>query len=299
LRASQFLALWRALTLVCVRHSSMRQFQVYRPLSPEEEYHRNAYLCNSIEPKPGVTPVSLSLSLPFFHTCKGKDFRKIFTSKQLSTSDCPEFKEKLLYLFYGKPAYRVSSNGYTSRDIGRFPVCFIVNNQSLQGVKRVFPFDTGALIHSLLKDVCGDETNPAKYELGTDIDTVKKFVCFLYGSDKNYFNCTPRIKAEDVASFSFELQHILSLATESSDKQWDNRAYTIETQCCANIGLTKERISAIILPSSYMNSTEIVDFLFNEGIEAITYSTERTDPGHMSTHLMGLAQQYLEKKGVL
>ena len=272
---------------------------MYQPLSPEEEAHRRRFLCDVVAGAPGAGKPALTLSLPFFHTCRGRDFRGIFTKKFLIPSECPEFHEKLLYLFYGKPAYRIHSTGLSSKDIGRFPVCFVINTKSAGSIKRIFPFDTGALIHDVLKDVCGEEKNPAKYELGTDVDVISQFISFFYGSDKQYFMANPQISQRDIPGFSFELQQIYLLISERSEKQWDNRAYTIESQCVTDISISKTNISAIIMPSIYMNSQEIVDFIFNEGIEVIPYSLDRADPAHMSPLIIGLAEKYLETQGIL
>lgn len=271
---------------------------MYIPLTPSEDDYRQHYLQGPIRSNSSTANYS-ALTLPFYHTCKGKNFRSIFRNKALVPTLCAEFGELLLYFFYGKPTYRVSGEATTSRDVGRFPVSFIANLNPSNNIPRVFPFDTGALIHKVLKDVCGEEINPAKYELGSGIDWVRYFIEYFYGNDKNYYFVTPQIKLEDLKAMSFELQHIFSLATETSDKIWDNRAYTIEVQCKDSFQLDAGKIEAIILPKCYMNDTEIVDYLYNNNIVALTYGIERADPKHMTPLLIEIAENYMKSKGLL
>ena len=48
-------------------------------------------------------------ALPLAHNCDSYHFREIAKSQQLRPSFCGHFKEDLIYLFYGRPAYRTNA----------------------------------------------------------------------------------------------------------------------------------------------------------------------------------------------
>jgi len=49
-----------------------------------------------------ATPV-----LPVFHATSSIKFEDILKENRIRPSNCENFGEKILYLFYGRPAYRV------------------------------------------------------------------------------------------------------------------------------------------------------------------------------------------------
>ena len=70
--------------------------------------------------------------------------RSILREGELQTEPCAVFDdEPLLYLFYGRPAYRVNSQVLSSAIDAYAPVCFIVRPGSVKAPRRIFPFDRG------------------------------------------------------------------------------------------------------------------------------------------------------------
>lgn len=90
--------------------------------------------------------------LPFFHSCDAFFFRSIIIGKKLTPTKCTVFEnEDLLYLFYGRPAYK-ASNLLSSRLSSMLPVSFILKSDCVDDIKRIAPFDTGAFHKGLYKD---------------------------------------------------------------------------------------------------------------------------------------------------
>ena len=272
---------------------------MYQQLSILEKKQHEDYFLKPLDGPASKALTTNLMQLSYFHTCRGQEFRDIFCSSQLAPTRCSEFDEDLLYVFYGKPSYRVPENGKASKDAGRFPVSFILKLEDNSAVSRVFPFDTGALINKVFVDVCGDNYNPAKYELGSELSQIAKFVSLFYGSDQGYFYAKPKPDVGPFEGFSYELQHILTLIKDTSDRSWDDRAHTIEVQCKKPISLSGGQVEAIILPSMYLNTEDLTDFLYANDIEPIPYDLERANPAHMTPLLISMAASYLKNKGVL
>jgi len=272
---------------------------MYKTLSSEDKKVHNEFFIKKIQDIAEKSKDSCSLGLPFFHTCKGENLRNIFVSRKISPNQCKVFKKDLTYLFYGKPAYRVSGDGSTSRDCGRFPVTFIIQlDDSSVSIEQAFPFDTGAFTNGIFEDVCDTEKNPAKYELGSSLEDIRKFITCFYGTDKNYY-CTPNENKDNFKPFSFELQRILRLIQGSSSKRYDNRAYTVELQIANPIMFDSSSIKAILLPADYMGNNDFDSYLYNNNIDAITYTLEQVDPAHMTPHLHALAEEYMKSENIL
>src|ERR1700730_8150266 len=83
--------------------------------------------------------------LPLTHTTDAYAFRNIISTRQLEVSDCIVFREPVLYLFYGRPAYRRSSAGKATSLDAFSLVSFVLRSELLPSPKRLFPFDTGAM----------------------------------------------------------------------------------------------------------------------------------------------------------
>src|SRR5687768_5724141 len=81
--------------------------------------------------------------LPFFHCCEAVFLQSILDSEQLEPRYCNEYGEHLLYLFYGRPAYK-SGEINNSRLTFMMPLCFIIKHDAVNLIKRIVAFDSGA-----------------------------------------------------------------------------------------------------------------------------------------------------------
>jgi hypothetical protein len=62
-----------------------------------------------------------AVELPLVHTAEYFHLPSIQATNTLQTSDCKFFKEPLLYFFYGRPAYRDSTQILPTRWRGHWP----------------------------------------------------------------------------------------------------------------------------------------------------------------------------------
>lgn len=240
-----------------------------------------------------------SSTLPYFHSCSGKAFRSILASGKIEKRNCPVFDEELIYFFYGKPSYRMPDSGANTRDTSRFPICFVFSDLDDASIKRVFPFDTGALAYGFYGDICGDEKNPCCFEIGSDKAAISLLISYLYGTETNYFYAKPNVAMDDIDALCFELRQILSFIVHYGGSDWDSRAHSIEIQHDSDIQLSMAQIEAIILPDSYLSNPKVSDFLYNNGILPIDYSIQHSNPSSATEVLFANAKRYLIDKGVL
>lgn len=265
-----------------------------KPLSGTEiDEHRD----NLLAPL-STAPVS-ARKLPYFHSCSGKAFRSILASGKIEKRKCNVFDEELVYFFYGKPAYRMPDLEANTRDSSRFPVCFVVTDLEDSEIRRVFPFDTGAMAYGIYADVCGPAVNPMNFEIGTDKNAISLFLGYLYASEKDYFLAQPQKAMKDIGALSFELQQIMSFILHYGASKWDSRAHTVEVQQDEEVNILSAPIEAIILPDSFLNDPRVADFLYNHDIIAIDYSVHKSNPSNATEVLFDNAKKYLEDKGVL
>jgi hypothetical protein len=248
---------------------------------------------------PLASAVGGARTLPYFHSCSGKAFRSILASGKIEKRKCPVFDEELIYFFYGKPSYRLPDAGTNTRDTSRFPICFVLSDLEDANIKRVFPFDTGALAYGIYEDICGDELNPYCFEIGTSKESISSLINYLYGNDPNYFFAKPNKTIDDIDALCFELRQILEFIIYFGRTNWDSRAHSIEVQHDSDIQLTLAEIEAIILPDSYLNNPRVSDLLYNNGIEPIDYSIQHSNPTSATEILFDNAKRYLIDKGVL
>ena len=90
--------------------------------------------------------------LPVFHTCDGFDARTFVEQDQINVEeDCEIFKEKIAYLFYGRPAFKYKTEDDASANLALYPVAFVLNLDKIGKLKRIFPFDTGAMHYKRYK----------------------------------------------------------------------------------------------------------------------------------------------------
>lgn len=197
----------------------------------------------------------MSEELPLIHTSRCEFIDVIISGGGLTPQPCPVFHEDLLYLFYGRPAYR-SRKGHQGGDrIGLCPVCFVFKPGSAvtTAIRRLFPCDSGALaadrfqpeIHTSDRD---------DLELEPNIESARKLVSLYFAKNSRYFHgeVAPGIT---LPGGSIE-ERFLQLLQRDGPVQYDDRKSAIEIQTDQNISLT-DQLLFIVLPESYMDEAQI------------------------------------------
>jgi hypothetical protein len=258
--------------------------------------------------------------LPLAHSTSFLHFRDILSSHVLTPTPCTVFKdEELLYLFYGRPAYRVSRGVLGSPQLRHLPVCFLLQPDAITTPKRVYPFDSGAFMSNLFKN----------FLTGLDLDnfallddfpkTLQRLISAFYGSNLNYYYG----KMDGPASGSpldIEVNAYLAMlrdtgvAFASESTSSDDRRYTIEIQADSSIQLAAEdaadangnmvvrnRVVAVALPLPALGEDEIMEPVTKIWkAEPITYPTYGfAKPEEYHSVIRDKIAEFLIKRGVL
>lgn len=206
--------------------------------------------------------VCATADLPLVHTTPARSLRDIMASKSLSPTECPVFTgEQLVYLFYGKPSYKV---GGTTQKNWLMPVCFLMTIESLRSIKRIFPFDSGAFRSGRHPDYI-KTFHMGEFEVSGIYDP-SKIVGAFFETIKDYFQLKPREESHfrsehSLSVMDHEILALRDLAGDTSLTGIDDRRFCIEIQTEDEIYLTPSNVQAVILPYDYFEDASVVQFV--------------------------------------
>jgi hypothetical protein len=82
-------------------------------------------------------------SLPLVHSTNAYCFADVVSDDFIRPEFCDHFQQNIVYLFYGRPAYRSENAEFTDLSFS-WPIVFVFDPEKIKDIKAVFPFDTGA-----------------------------------------------------------------------------------------------------------------------------------------------------------
>jgi hypothetical protein len=210
--------------------------------------------------------------LPLVHITRAYSFDEILQGDTLEPGDCEIFNEKLIYLFYGRPAYR-AKEGNNARLEFEWPIVFVFDPEKLAFIKRVFPFDTGAFAQKLYTEFFDKRSELSDFALEPSIESAKKFVATFYQSNNEYYQGGSK-KNVEIPLRQFEAQGVHELARlPGLQGARDERSSAIELQISQAISF-KDALIAIVLPSPYLDDPEILSALNRWNVKEVhSYTT--------------------------
>jgi hypothetical protein len=242
-----------------------------------------------------VTGAALPL-LPFFHTCDAFYLQQILDAGELRPRLCDVYKEPLLYLFYGRPAYK-SGERQNSRYPFLMPMCFIVNSDVVRSMKRLLPFDSGAFHR--YKDFMHGAMTLDQFRLTPVLDSCDKVVNFCYGNNDAYFMSNAKKEIiYDQAHFQLTSYH--SIISSEHKMDLDDRKASLEAQLEVPIAINNINIEAIILPKMLADSEEFKCIITDRlNIKMIPYDNFGVVASLYYVEILQLARQYMIDKKLL
>lgn len=231
--------------------------------------------------------------LPLFHSCDGFTFRSILEDRAIKTSECDVFKlERLLYLFYGKPAYKSPFKQNTKLK-SFFPVCFVLDGSAIDGIKRIMPFDSGAYNAGLFKDYLHPKMTMDSFFMHPKPSSIGKTVSYFFENNSNYFSFTPK---SDIVydELDFEIESYHNLIRSVAQSPVDDRKACIEVQLEKDIQLTPGIVKAVIIPLHLKSSALVKDVLIDHcNATIITYESFGVASDLYYTQILQLAKEYI------
>ena len=219
------------------------------------------------------------IALPVLHSCSVRTLEEILSTRVLKPQPCSIFKsENLLYMYYGKPSYRIKSNDSHS-EIGFFPSCFIFKMPNEKPIKT-FPFDSGIFEkdEEFRNKYFSIESKIKDFLLSNDILTAQKIVNYFYENNRNYYRSMP--KHLDIPQHLFDVKYYYNLITSKDNSKYDDRMSSIEFAFDNPIHLDETNLLGVILPALYLDRVEyLLSDLFNS-VFVKAYESARGNPSH-------------------
>lgn len=196
--------------------------------------------------------------LPLVHGTDIYHFKAIVECNALTPTPCDVFKQDLVYLFYGRPSYRVGVRSEARRDQLYNPACIVFKPDLPAKIARVFPFDTGAFHAGLYKAFLHHSMTLADFEVGNSSDSPAQIVAAFFGTNDRYYK--GQLVPPSVAISAFEVQVYYDMVGSTGASATDDRASTIEIQTADAISISGN-VLGVVLPTPAMDNPAIANLI--------------------------------------
>lgn len=214
----------------------------------------------------------------------------------LETNDCCEvFNEQITYLFYGRAAYKYALTDESTKQLNLYPVCFVFDLELLPDIKRIYPFDSGAMHHGLLKKFMDDKTVLADFEIEPEGRRIADIVLKFFNTNGAYLE--GKINDRPIDPLDYESKAFVEMTNAHVGTLADERRVTIEVQAGQTVPFSKGLLKGMIVPMQYMDSPFFRDFIAKQGVDIRSYSIDVWNPKQSFGVLAGAAKQLLRDFG--
>ena len=233
--------------------------------------------------------------MPLFHTCGIMSFEKILSDGRLSKSPCGVYKEMILYLFYGKPAYRIRFFDSTEILALLQPICVIIDPSEIDKITGILPFDSGAFYAGLYKGYFPTTMAISEFDIDPSVTDAAKYISAIFGSNEYYFE--GRSADIDINAFCPSATVMKALCRKAyAEETKDDRDSSIEIRTNCEIKMNNNKnIKAVIMPRSYAQYEFVKTWLRNnDHIILLTYpSNDATNPNECHQRIMQAAWNFI------
>lgn len=231
------------------------------------------------------------------HTTDGLSFEEILKSNTLTPVRCRVFRERLLYLFYGCPAYRPNPHSLPTSVPAYFPVCLVFAPKCAT-IKRIYPFDSGAFSKGFYKRYLPSRVTRARFELERSLDTPGRLVHAFYGTNENYYDGKPATR-HSFNALKSEVRCYHKLICERRSSKADLRRGIAEIQTSESLPLERDSILAVALPTVLLDNRLIRQKLKALALQELPYRTYHMEPMFFVTSILDLVRSFLKERKYL
>lgn len=240
----------------------------------------------------------LPTELPFVHSSRCEFLKTIEQDGNLKPRLCNVFDEVLLYLFYGRPAYKTKP--MQTFNIGYCPICFVIKpSASSVRIVRAYGLDSGGTKQNRFTPHVAP-TDLDELSLGSNIDSYRSHVQTIYGSNKKYI----RGNSIDPAMFRLAtgsiVKRYLQLLKDPNITLADDRRSAIEVQTDSSIDLQTD-LEAVVLPDEFLDEDATLETIVNTwNAQPIGYpACEGNCPSGYAYVIRDRIYQYYEQKALI
>jgi hypothetical protein len=243
----------------------------------------------------------VSGELPMVHTTEFFRLSSIQSSKSLQPRYCKVFKEPLLYFFYGRPAYRDTSQMIPTRDVGFYPICLVFRPGTLcKKAKRIYPFDTGASQSGLYVPDISPPEALADYELQPAVESAKKIIGGFFETDEQYMSHSAR-PGLGFSSVEGKPESYYRLIRGGGQPDCDDRCSAVEIQIAETIDIGKDVLEAVALPLCFLEDKTLAKTIVEDWeAQPLTYDADLgMRPLEYHGAIRKLIRDYYRQSGLL
>ena len=154
-------------------------------------------------------------------------------------NDCPVYHEKLIYTFYGRPAYRM-------RDNETSPTCLLFDSEIISNAVRMLPFDSGGF--SYYGPVMDAGWSKEDFELQISLGRIQELLACFWGDDTAYYDSKVTGELEFSPSYD-KLNQYSRLISNKLPVSFDTRCSSPEAQLPSPLDVSVH-LDAIVVPDS-------------------------------------------------
>lgn len=209
------------------------------------------------------------------HTTNMWLLAKIVRESKIAPRYCRVFKEDLLYLFYGRPAYRKVSDENVGTT-ARAPAVIVFRPEGVKPAKRMYPFDSGAFPDRYERWLAGG-MGLEDFALGDDLQMAQRHVRAFFGSNSGYLLCSPATPSPAPGA-EFEVETLTRMYHDTgAGGAGDDRRHALELQIDHAVEIGPTTILAIVVPEECRDRSEFVA-LEAAGIAMLGYQLVKQRP---------------------
>jgi hypothetical protein len=216
-------------------------------------------------------------------------------SGSLAPKLCSVFNEDLVFLFYGRPAYRRPWTGEASCNLDYARICLVLRDEVVAKAHRILPFDSGGF--GRYSSAFHDSLSISDFEL-TPGDHPLKLIGAFYASLEHYWTVQP-IRPRQFAPTENIIRSYYQLIAGELAEKFDDRCAAIEVQLAETLGLENE-VLAFIGPNQIFDDPAVQALVKKWDAEPRGYRvTHVFNPPETSGRLYAEVERFLEDRGWL
>lgn len=220
----------------------------------------------------------------------------VLAAGALNPKPCPVYGTDLLYLFYGRPAYKPAAGVGASGILDLAPICLVFDPQLLDGAIRAVPFDSGGFPR--YEALVGPGLGRADFELSGDPNLPLRLVRAFYQSNRNYYDQVPTTREADLPVARRAARALARLIADPAIRNVDDRCGTIELHYSTAIPLAAA-LQAIVAPAAMLDDSDVQDALAQcpDAVPIPYKMYGRFDPLSFANSIYERVDTFLESKG--
>ncbi|UZW57320.1 hypothetical protein NUH86_21645 [Sphingobium sp. JS3065] len=219
----------------------------------------------------------------------------ILGSGKLEKRWCQVFEKDLLYLFYGRPAYRRKWDSGATSNLGYARMCFVLRDAVADKAARLLPFDSGGYKH--YQDAFHQTLDISDFDVAPT-DHPRKIVAAFYETFSDYYWMAPRPGLKLPLTQNI-VDSYYKLITGGLKETFDDRCAAIEVQLEDSLPLAGQ-VLAVIGPHMMFDDPHLMDQIIAWGAEPRGYQLPRMfNPAEIGGRLLDEVHRFLVDGGYL